>query len=81
MIYRLNNKILIFNKDDYETDEIFYFRLNFIIQQNIKTVEDFEKYKYISYYAANYYFYNCEYDDPEIKQIIEKYLKINKLDF
>lgn len=81
MIYRLNNKILIVDKNDYETNEVYYFRLNFIIHQNIKTTEDFEKFKYISYYLANYYFYNCEYDDPEIMRIIKEYLKIGKLDF
>lgn len=79
MIFRINNKILIMEKEEHEVDEFYYFRCTFIIKQNIKSVEEFEKYLNLSFYVANHYFYGCIYEN-NIMNIIKDYLRINKLD-
>lgn len=78
-IFKYNNKIVIFSKDDNETIENFYFRLNYIIHQNIKTFEDFIKYKTRSYYLLYYYIYDCEYDDKKMMVEFKNYLDANNL--
>lgn len=78
-IFKYNNKIVVFSKDDNETIENFYFRLNYIIHQNIKTFEDFIKYKTRSYYLLYYYIYGCEYDDKKMMMEFKDYLDANNL--
>ena len=75
IFYNFNNKILVIEKDKRETTEIFYFRVEFIINQIIKNKSDLEKYIEISYYLACKHFYGCEYEEnKEIDKIINDYL-------
>lgn len=74
VLYVFNNKIMIINKDKDETIEMFYFRVEFIVNQIIKNKSDLEKYILLSQYLKYKYFYKCEYEDKEINKILNSYL-------
>lgn len=61
MFVKINNRFLNIEKDEDEVIEMFYYRVNYILKQQIKTIEDFENAIINSKYEVYKYYYNCKY--------------------
>jgi hypothetical protein len=61
MLVKINNRFINIEMFEYETIEMFYFRINYILKQQIKTKEELEKAVINSKYELCKFYYNCEY--------------------